>query len=270
MIQVYLLAVRELCCQMEKMAYRKENPNGSSSINPIAADLPGWDKLADWQQEKILLCANPGARALCMGGQLLLQFGAYAWSVCDPLLQSELISWRIIDFSRLPEYIPAPQPLAVAYEPKGKPYICHVPWYYNLSHSGDYVALAISDAPVGIDIQQKRPYKDSLVKRFFCEVEATAYESLFPTDASEQEMAVGEDRKSACIQKPDFTKKQLFGDRETLFYTLWCRKEAYGKLLGTGLTEDVLKRNMLEDVGVHLYEYGELPGYCVCVCSEEG
>lgn len=243
MIQVYLLAVGELRCQMEKIVYRKENPNGSSSISSIAADLPGWDKLAGWQQEKILRCANPGARALCMGGQLLLQFGAYAWSVCDPLLQSELISWRIIDFSRLSGYIPAPQPLAVAYEPKGKPYIRHVPWHYNLSHSGDYVALAISDAPVGIDIQQKRPYMDSLVKRFFSEVEAAVYESA---------------------------KKQLFGDRETLFYTLWCRKEAYGKLLGTGLTEDVLKRNMLEDVGVHLYEYGELPGYCVCVCSEEG
>lgn len=243
MIQVYLLTVGELRCQMEKMAYRKENPNGSSSVSSIAADLPGWDKLADWQQEKILRCANPGARALCMGGQLLLQYGACEWSACDSLLQSELISWRIIDFSRLPEYIPAPQPLAVAYEPKGKPYIRYVPWYYNLSHSGDYVALAISDAPVGIDIQQKRPYTDSLVKRFFSEVEATVYESA---------------------------KKQLFRDRETLFYTLWCRKEAYGKLLGTGLTEDVLKRNMLEDVGVHLYEYGELPGYCICVCSKEG
>lgn len=252
MIQVYLLAVRELRCQMEKMAYRKENPNGSSSISPIAAELPGWDKLADWQQEKILRCANPGARALCMGGQLLLQYGAYEWSASAPLLQRELISWRIIDFSRLPGYIPAPQPLAVNYEPKGKPYILHVPWHYNLSHSGDYVALAISDAPVGIDIQQKRTYTDSLVKRFFSEVEAAVYESLFPADASERERT-----------------KQLFGDRETLFYTLWCRKEAYGKLLGTGLTEDVLKRNMLEDVGVHLYEYGELPGYCVCVCSGE-
>lgn len=58
--------------------------------------------------------------------------------------------------------------------------------------------------------------------------------------------------------------------RECFFYTLWCRKEAYGKLLGTGLTEDVLKRNMLEDVGVHLYEYGEIPGYCICVCGKEG
>lgn len=266
MIQVYLLAVGELRCQMEKMIYIKEDPNGSSS----AAVLPGWDKLADWQQDKFLRCANPGTRALCMGAQLLLQYGAYEWSARNPLLQSELVSWRIMDFSRLPESIPAPQPLAVAYEPQGKPYILHVPWHYNLSHSGDYVALAISDAPVGVDIQQKRTYKDLLVKRFFSEEEAAVYESLFPADASEQGMTVGEDRESACIRKTDFATKQLFRNRETLFYTLWCRKEAYGKLLGSGLTEGVLKRNMLGNVSAHLYEYGELPGYCICVCSEEG
>ena len=240
MIQVYLLEVGELRHWMEKITSTGEKLDG--------AVLPGWDKLADWQQEKVSRCAQPGARALCMGGQLLLQYGAYAWSAGIPALQSEQcrkkdVSWRIIDFSQLPEYIPVPQPLAVDYGPKGKPYILHVPWYHNLSHSWDYVALAVSDAPVGIDIQQIRPYRDSLVKRFFSAEEAAAYENF---------------------------SSQNIRERECLFYTLWCRKEAYGKLRGTGLTEDVLKRNMLEDMGVHLYEYGELPGYCVCVCSEEG
>lgn len=239
MIQVYLLAVGELRCQMEKMIYIKEDPNGSSS----AAVLPGWDKLADWQQDKVLRCANPGTRALCMGAQLLLQYGAYEWSARNPLLQSELVSWRIMDFSRLPESIPAPQSLAIAYGSKGKPYILHVPWHYNLSHSGDYVALAMSDTPVGIDIQQMRSYRDSMVKRFFSAEETAAYENLSSQSTREQKL---------------------------LFYTLWCRKEAYGKLLGSGLTEGVLKSNMLGNVSAHLYEYGELPGYCVCVCSGEG
>lgn len=238
MIRVYLLAAGELRRRMEKMASTKGKLD--------YAALPGWDKLGDWQQEKVLRCAWPGTRALCMSGQLLLQYAAYEWSACAPLLQDgqceeKDISWRNMDLSRLLEGIPAPQPLTVAYESKGKPYIFHVPWHYNLSHSKDYVALAISDAPVGIDIQEKRPYTDSLVKRFFSEAEAAAYENLLPAT-----------------------------DRETLFYTLWCRKEAYGKLLGTGLTEDVLKRNMLKDVSVHLHEYGELPGYCICVCSGEG
>ncbi len=242
MIQVYLLEVGELRRRMEKIASTGENLD--------TAVLPGWDKLADWQREKVSRCAQSGARALCMGGQLLLQYGAHRMSVCEkPTMGKEGngIRWQQLVCSQLLEGIVSPLPLQVAYASKGKPYIRHVPWHYNLSHSGDYAALAISDVPVGIDIQQKRAYKDSLVERFFSEAETAAYESLLSTDAQEHNTV-----------------------RETFFYTLWCRKEAYGKLLGTGLTEDVLKRNMLGDMGVHLYEYGELPGYCVCVCSEEG
>lgn len=242
MIQVYLLEVGELRRRMEKIA--------STGGNLDTAVLPGWDKLADWQREKVSRCVQHGARALCMGGQLLLQYGAHRMSVCEkPAMGKEGngIRWQQLDCSQLLEGIVSSLSLRVAYASKGKPYIWHVPWHYNLSHSGDYAALAISGAPVGIDIQQKRAYKDSLVKRFFSEAEAAAYESLFSTDAQEYNTV-----------------------RETFFYTLWCRKEAYGKLLGTGLTEDVLKRNMLEDMGVHLYEYENLPGYCVCVCSEKG
>lgn len=220
---------------------RRQIANGVSAA-------PGWDKLTGWQREKISRCVAPGAKALCMGGQFLLQYGAYEWGESTSPGQEEScgqrtdsgISWHILDLAQLLESIFAPQSLTVAYGDKGKPYIPHVPWHYNLSHSGDYAALAISDTPVGMDIQQMRPYRDALVKRFFSEDEAAAYESLVSRD----------------IQK-------------TLFYTLWCRKEAYGKLKGTGLTEDVLKRNMLEDVDAHLYEYGGIPGYRVCVCSGE-
>lgn len=227
MIQVYLLEVGELRRRMEKIASTGENLD--------AAVLPGWDKLADWQREKVSRCAQPGARALCMGGLLLLQYGAHRMSVCEkPTMGKEGngIRWQQLVCSQLLEGIVFPLPLQVAYASKGKPYIRHVPWHYNLSHSGDYAALAISDAPVGIDIQQMKPYRETLVKRFFSE--------------EEQQSVMG----------------------MTLFYTLWCRKEAYGKLKGTGLTEDVLRRNMLEETSVHLYEYGEIPGYRICVCSE--
>lgn len=248
MIQVYLLQVRELRQQMEELV--------SAGRTVEAAAAPGWDKLALWQQEKICGCAQPGTRALCLGGQLLLQYGAHeelAWGRNREKCGEEVIRWQQLAFSQLLEGIPGPLPLQAAYGPKGKPYICQVSWHYNLSHSGDYVALAISDVPVGIDIQQMRPYRDSLVKRFFAEEEAAAYENLLPENISGRKRAEGQQGDS----------------RAAFFYTLWCRKEAYGKLLGTGLTEDVLKRNLLEDIGAHLYEYGELPGYCVCVCGEK-
>lgn len=244
MIHVYLLAVSELRRRMEEIAA-----------------LPGWDRLAPWQQEKISRCTRTGTRALCMGGQLLLQYGAHKKSVSENPQSGRgaeqetdgTILWQHLSYSRLLEEIPAPFPLQAAYGHQGKPYIVGVPWHYNLSHSGDYVALAVGDAPVGVDIQQMRPCRDSLVKRFFSEEEAAVYESLTVSEIPERSTSDGRRHETA----------------KTLFYTLWCRKEAYGKLKGTGLTEDVLKRNMLEDVDAHLYEYGGIPGYRVCVCSGE-
>lgn len=277
MIRVYVLEVGELRRQMERSV-------------PL---LSGWDKLTDWQREKVARYAAPGAGALCMGGQLLLQYGACEWSAspgqserrekqagsAHRAMEEEMvfdswnagptekgISWHNVDLSRICRTIPAPQPLQVACEARGKPYILHVPWHYNLSHSGDYAALAISDAPVGIDIQQMQPYRDSLVQRFFSAEEVAAYEKLVSAKVRGTSSgwldAVEARRRNTVVG-------QLFHDGASLFYTLWCRKEAYGKLLGTGLTEKVLKCNMLGDMDVYLYESGELPGYRICVCSRD-
>lgn len=272
MIRVYVLEVEELRRQME---------------NNIPV-LSGWDKLTDWQREKISRHTAPGAGALCMGGQLLLQYAAWEWSVSPerkqdfarqvvpagraaeeestgPAIRGTGITWQKAELSRICRTIPAPQLLQAACEARGKPYIRHVPWHYNLSHSGEYAALAISDAPVGIDIQQMRPYRDSLVKRFFSAEEAAAYEELVHGRAHGRSMPLS--GSDAAGVGRNMAAGQLFRDGESLFYTLWCRKEAYGKLLGTGLTEKVLKCNMLGDMDVRLYENGELPGYRICVCS---
>ena len=70
-------------------------------------------------------------RSLCCG--LLLHYGLYDLGYTD----NE--SWTI------------------AYGEKGKPYFTdHPDVCFNLSHSGDYVACAIADRPVGIDIQNER------------------------------------------------------------------------------------------------------------------
>lgn len=272
MIRVYVLEVGELRRQME---------------NNIPV-LSGWDKLTDWQREKISRHTAPGAGALCMGGQLLLQYAAWEWSVSPerkqdfarqvvpagraaeeestgPAIRGTGITWQKAELSRICRIIPAPQPLQAACEARGKPYIRHVPWHYNLSHSGDYAALAISDAPVGLDIQQMRPYRDSLVKRFFSAEETAAYEELVHGKAHGRSMPLS--GSDAAGVGRNMAAGQLFRDGESLFYTLWCRKEAYGKLMGTGLTEMVLKCNMLGDMDVRLYENGELPGYRICVCS---
>ncbi len=56
-------------------------------------------------------------------------------------------------------------------EKKGKPYFEEGFWHFNISHSGAYVCCALSDAPVGIDIQTIKKISPSVMKRFFsCDV----------------------------------------------------------------------------------------------------
>ena len=106
----------------------------------------------------------------------------------------------------------------------GKPYFRDLPVYFNLSHSGEYVLCAVSTEEIGADIQQHCG-KDvgKLARRFFPEREWTALERA------------GE-------------------ERERLFYRLWARKEAYGKLTGKGVADAL---------GVDLLPGEGLPGKAV-------
>ena len=54
----------------------------------------------------------------------------------------------------------------------GKPYLFGGTPYISLSHSGEYVVAAVSDSPVGIDIQCYKPMIDSHMKRLCSEEEA--------------------------------------------------------------------------------------------------
>ncbi|MCD7729124.1 MAG: hypothetical protein LUI60_04340 [Clostridia bacterium] len=51
----------------------------------------------------------------------------------------------------LSRHIPAP--FEILKGENGKPYIKNNPVYFNLSHSGNYCAVAISGSPVGVDIE---------------------------------------------------------------------------------------------------------------------
>jgi 4'-phosphopantetheinyl transferase len=95
---------------------------------------------------------------------------------------------------------------------KGKPYLADknsLNLSFNLSHTEDISLLAVTkNLDVGIDIEcvdRKTDWK-SICKRFFTEYEQQA---LFSLQEQQQQQA---------------------------FYELWTRKEAYIKLLGTGLS----------------------------------
>ncbi len=82
-------------------------------------------------------------------------------------------------------------------------------WDFNLSHAGDYVAVAAGRGPVGIDLERMRPVREmaSLVRRYFHTDECAAWEAL----ADER--------------------------REVAFFVLWSAREAAMKCAGMGLAK---------------------------------
>ncbi len=91
----------------------------------------------------------------------------------------------------------------------GKPYINSIenpPVYFNLSHSHGYVACAVSDNEVGIDIEAIREFNIKIAERCFHKKE---YEYL----------------------------KQFSGkEQEEKFCRIWTMKESYLKFTGQGIS----------------------------------
>lgn len=84
----------------------------------------------------------------------------------------------------------------------GKPYIENCPYHFNVSHSGELVMVAVSDKPIGIDVEKitDRDYK-KISERFFHEKERERVGSLLG------------------------------------FYVLWTKKESFIKYYGKTLSE---------------------------------
>jgi 4'-phosphopantetheinyl transferase len=131
-------------------------------------------------------------------------------------------------------------------EERGKPYLKGLPVHFSLSHSGSFVLCALSDAPVGCDIQQIQQANGQLARRYFAPGEIALLENLPPEQAREQ------------------------------FCRLWVLKESLGKALGCGLNESILGREfdfsaaapaLQSEPKLFFREYS-LPGYRCAVCSQ--
>lgn len=86
----------------------------------------------------------------------------------------------------------------------GKPYFDGDPCFFSLSHSGEYALCAVSDVPIGADIELPGALRyESIAQRFFAEAECEyILHSASPADA---------------------------------FYSLWVQKEAIVKASGDGI-----------------------------------
>lgn len=108
-------------------------------------------------------------------------------------------SSRILLRQTLSFYLNYPaEKLSFKIGPHGKPYLSspagsdsgsfRPAMYFNLSHSGDYIAIAFSSAaPIGIDIEKVREHfrGESLVRRFFHPDEFIEYKNLQKCDQQE-------------------------------------------------------------------------------------
>lgn len=102
------------------------------------------------------------------------------------------------------------------YSGQGKPHLeAHPDIHFNLSHCRKAVACAISNYPVGIDVETLGRYKESL---------------------AEYTMNTDEMRK---ILAADDTLHEGICERDIVFTTFWTRKEAFAKLIGEGISTNV-------------------------------
>ena len=88
---------------------------------------------------------------------------------------------------------------------KGKPYVENQKIEFSISHSGTIVVCAISDTPVGIDIERIGDPNAKVAQKFFTE-----------------------DERNYVFEKCALSRQR--------FFEIWTRKEAYVKKIGSGVS----------------------------------
>ena len=115
-----------------------------------------------------------------------------------------------------------------SYNENGKPYFVNNELFFNLSHSGSYVACALSDKPVGVDIQKVWPFKESVA--------------------------------SKVCTKEELASLRESPNKEETFCLLWAKKEAFVKKNGDGIGS--ILGGIESDA-----ETLNIEGYCLAVCG---
>jgi 4'-phosphopantetheinyl transferase len=121
------------------------------------------------------------------------------------------------------------------YNEHGKPSIAgHPEIFFNLSHCKKAAVCAISDHPVGIDVESIREYKASLVR-----------------------YTMNDDEVAQILQD---------ANPHVAFIRLWTQKEAVLKLAGTGIMDNI--KTVLDGLAVELTTVvNEAKGYIYSIAT---
>lgn len=83
----------------------------------------------------------------------------------------------------------------------GKPYLANFPdIHFSISHSGEYVMVAVSDKPVGADIQKIKKYNSAVMKKYYSDKEIKQIEESSDKDSEYTKIWT---QKEAVIKKSD-------------------------------------------------------------------
>jgi 4'-phosphopantetheinyl transferase len=124
--------------------------------------------------------------------------------------------------------------LKLGYGTYGKPFLVGFPGiFFNISHTACAMICAVSDRPVGIDIEKKRKINRRILSRYFTENERNYVFS------------------ESCHQDERFTR-------------IWTMKEAYVKFTGKGLHQSFDTFDVLKMQGLIAFLY---QGYYIAICQ---
>lgn len=233
----YLLSIKELLEEATK-----------EQLAEIA-----YKKMDSERRKKAQNITNEIKRAESIGAGLLLQLGLQriydenekreATKENMQLKDVATYSIQLLTVSQVLSELGEPIEAAYEYSENRKPYFRDIPWYFNLSHSKEYVLCVFSKQEVGVDIQQKRKCcNERILQRFFTNEEKMLWENFLTQE-----------------------------ERNNFFYRMWTAKEAYGKLTGEGIAKaisvNVASPKAEEELGTVWEYYDDLAEYAISVCK---
>lgn len=118
----------------------------------------------------------------------------------------------------------------------GRPYFSnHSEIDMSISHTDGMIAVVVaSGKKVGIDVEKIHKINDMIIDKYYSDLE----------------------KKILCDEKQDY---------ETGATLIWTRKEAYSKYIGTGLTRDLIKADMIKRSDVSFF-WERVDQYIVSIC----
>jgi len=135
-----------------------------------------------------------------------------------------IAAWKLL-FDNLQQENLLQEPLRtlrISTNPHGKPYFPdHPDLHFNLSHCPLGCVCAIADRPIGIDIQDIRPYRPNVARK--------------------------------CCSSAELKLLSDSADQADTFARIWALKESYAKLTGQGIAQDLstIDTTSLQDI-VHV------------------